>query len=208
MRYLFLLLGRILSYILPYHFLSKFQNLLQWVYTGYFTKKFQYWGNSSKMGFKMHICGEEMIKVLDNVFIGSGTSLTAFATNNDKRKVKIVIGNDCMIGDDSHITATNSIIIGSGLLTGKSVLISDNAHGNPSENELLKIDPKMRPLFSKGGIVIGNNVWIGEKAAIMPGVTIGDGAIIGANAVVTHNIPPYTIAVGCPAKIIKRSERI
>lgn len=205
MRYLLLLLGRFFSYIFPNSIFSKFQKLLQWVYTGYVTRKFQYWGSSSKMGFKMHICGESMISVLDNVFIGSGTSLTAFAIDKNDRKIKISIGNHCMIGADCHITAINSIVIGDGLLTGKSVLISDNAHGNPSEKELLTILPNKRPLFSKGGIFIGNNVWIGEKAAIMGGVKIGDGAIIGANAVVTHDVPPYSIAVGCPAKVVKTS---
>lgn len=59
------------------------------------------------------------------------------------------------------------------------------------------------PIYSKGAIVIGDNVWIGEKAAILAGVTIGEGAIIGANAVVTKNIPPYSIAAGIPARIIK-----
>lgn len=66
--------------------------------------------------------------------------------------------------------------------------------------------PNVRPLYSKGPIVIGNNVWIGEKVAVLGGVKIGDGAIIGANAVVTHDVPPYSIAVGCPAKIIKRND--
>lgn len=115
----------------------------------------------------MHICGESMIRVLDNVFIGNGTSLTTFAIDKDERKIKISIGNHFMIGADCHFTAIYCIVICDGLLPGKSVLISDNAHGNPYEKELLTIHPNNRPLFSKGGIVIGNNVWIGEKAAIM-----------------------------------------
>jgi len=54
-----------------------------------------------------------------------------------------------------------------------------------------------------GELVIGDDVWIGEKAAILAGVTIGEGAIIGANAAGTKNIPPYSIAAGIPARIIK-----
>lgn len=57
---------------------------------------------------------------------------------------------------------------------------------------------------NKGNIVIGNDVWIGYEAIIMAGVTIGDGAIIGARAVVTKDIPPYTIVGGVPAKPIKK----
>lgn len=57
---------------------------------------------------------------------------------------------------------------------------------------------------SKGDTVIGNDVWIGYEAVIMPGVTIGDGAIIGTRAVVTGNVPPYTIVGGVPAKPIRK----
>ena len=57
---------------------------------------------------------------------------------------------------------------------------------------------------NKGDIVIGNDVWIGYEAVVMAGVTIGDGAIIGARAVVTKDVPPYTVAGGIPAKPIKK----
>ena len=57
---------------------------------------------------------------------------------------------------------------------------------------------------NKGDIVIGNDVWIGYEAVILSGVTIGDGAIIGARAVVTKDVPPYTIAGGVPAKAIRK----
>lgn len=57
---------------------------------------------------------------------------------------------------------------------------------------------------NKGDIVIGNDVWIGYEAVIMPGVTIGDGAIIGTRAVVTKDVPPYTIVGGVPAKPIRK----
>ena len=52
-------------------------------------------------------------------------------------------------------------------------------------------------------MIIGKNVWVGEKVTVLPGVHIGEGSIIGANSVVTHDIPPYSIAVGIPAKVIK-----
>lgn len=69
------------------------------------------------------------------------------------------------------------------------MLISDNSHGDPKDMALRNIAPNARPIYSKGAIVIGDNVWIGEKAAIWPESRSGEGAIIGANAVVTKNIP-------------------
>ena len=57
---------------------------------------------------------------------------------------------------------------------------------------------------NRGDMVIGNDVWIGLEATIMPGVTIGDGAIIGAKSVVTHDVEPYTIVAGNPARMVKK----
>mgnify|MGYP005771833653 FL=1 len=62
----------------------------------------------------------------------------------------------------------------------------------------------MKAWDNKGDIVIGNDVWIGYEAVVLAGVTIGDGAIIGTRAVVTKDVPPYTIVGGVPAKPIKR----
>lgn len=64
--------------------------------------------------------------------------------------------------------------------------------------------PQLSDLPLKGDTVIGNDVWIGQNVTIMPGVHIGDGAIIGMNSVVASNIPPYSIAVGNPAKVIRK----
>ena len=203
MRTLLLICGRVVSLVYPSGLHSRLSSLMQWFYTGYMTRGFRHWGRDSKMGFRMHLCGQDKIIVLNNVYIGGGTALTAFCNDGDNGRVRISIGNDCMIGTDCHITALNGISIGDGLLTGKSVLISDNAHGYPSDRDQLSERPTVRPLYSKGKIEIGRNVWIGEKAAILGGVTIGDGAVIGANAVVTRDVPPYSIAVGSPARVIK-----
>ncbi|MBM6961978.1 acyltransferase [Bacteroides caecigallinarum] len=115
---------------------------------------------------------------------------------------RVIIGRDCHFGRAFHITAINEIIIGDNLLTGQYVIISDNAHGESSLDQL-SIPPIYRKLTSKGAVRIGNNVWIGDRVAILAGVTIGDGAIIGSNAVVTHDVPPGAVVGGVPAKILK-----
>lgn len=66
------------------------------------------------------------------------------------------------------------------------------------------LKPHTQELPLKGDTVIGNDVWIGQNVTIMPGVHIGDGAIIGSNATVAKDIPPYSIAVGNPAKVVKK----
>ena len=137
-------------------------------------------------------------KILENVI------LTAWDRYEDQHfSPSIVIGDNCNIGENSHITACNRIEIGNGVLTGRYVYISDNSHGNPANVDELDICPSKRPLYCEGPVVIGNNVWIGERVCIMSGVKIGDGAIIAANAVVTHDIPSGVLAGGVPAKVIK-----
>ena len=116
----------------------------------------------------------------------------------------MIIGDSVSIGAFNHITCTNRIVIGDGVLTGKFVTVTDNSHGN-TDYDSLHIKPNDRDVVSKGPVVIGNNVWIGDKATILPGVTIGDGAIIAANAVVTKDVPAYSVAAGNPARIIKKN---
>lgn len=115
----------------------------------------------------------------------------------------MIIGDNCNFGEFNHITCLNRIIIGNGVLTGRFVLITENSHGR-TNGEDIGLPPEQRCIVSKGAVIIGNNVWIGDKVSIMPNVTIGEGAIIAANAVVTHNVPPYTLVAGCPAKVMKK----
>ena len=85
------------------------------------------------------------------------------------------------------------------------IFISDHNHGSygDSHSDSPLTIPSERVSVSQG-VIIEDNVWIGESACILPGVTIGFGSIIGALSVVSKSIPPYSIAVGNPAKIVKK----
>lgn len=147
--------------------------------------------------------GESYISIGENCQIRHQVRLTAWDRFKDQHFTpQITLGNNCSIGANSHITAINCISIGNNVRMGNHILITDNAHG-ASNRELLDMAPNYRPLYSKGPVIIEDNVWIGEKASILPGVHIGQGCIIGANSVVTKDIPAYSIVGGNPAKIIK-----
>ena len=150
--------------------------------------------------------GEEYIYIGKGTHIGEHTHLTAWETTcaGGKFNPEIHIGENCCFGAWNHITSTNSIKIGNNVLTGKWVTITDNSHGE-TDIDTLRIEPLLREITSKGPVVIGDNVWIGDKATILPGVTIGDGAVIAANAVVTKDVPAYSVVGGNPAKIIKQA---
>ena len=147
---------------------------------------------------------------LNNVSIGSNfkagerLKLRTFAGwNNLKYAPQILIGDNVNIETDCHISAINKVSIGNNVLMASFVYISDHSHGDVNDSENSQLPPLERPLYSKGPIVIEDDVWLGEKVSVLPGVHIGRGAIIGANSVVTKDIPAYAVAVGAPAKVIK-----
>lgn len=141
-----------------------------------------------------------------HVSIGNNSSIMSYCIietcPTDEYMPSLEIGNKVSIGEYSHITCTNRIVIGNGVLTGRFVLITDNSHGNITEEEA-DIPPLSREIHSNGPVFIGDNVWIGDKATILPNVTIGKGSIIAANAVVTKDVPEYSVVAGVPARIIK-----
>lgn len=119
----------------------------------------------------------------------------------------ITIGHNVCFNYRCHVGAINKIIIGNNVLIGSQVLITDHSHGELTKEELL-ISPAKRKLYSKGPVIIGDDVWIGEGACILPNVTIGHNSVIGANSVVTHDIPPFSIVGGNPARIIRKYNKV
>lgn len=114
-----------------------------------------------------------------------------------KPNPNVIIGNDVVIGRYNIIGGKNLIKIGDYCRFGSFVQVLDTGHG--FKKDILIKDQEA----IIGETVIGKDVWIGVGAKILMGVTIGDGAVIGANAVVTKDIPSNAIAVGVPAEVIK-----
>ena len=145
------------------------------------------------------------IHIGNNNSFGHGLFLTTWHSSLCENPM-IKIGDNCAIGAYNHITCINKIVIGDGFLSGKWVTITDNSHGD-TDFSSLKIGPTKRPLVSKGPVIIENNVWIGDKATILPGVTIGEGSVVAANAVVTKDVPPFSVVAGVPARIVNNHSK-
>ena len=120
------------------------------------------------------------------------------------RKAYFQNGFDIVIGDNSDIGInarfSNDTTIGSNVLMGPDVVIIDNSHSFAERDQLIKKQgyERLKP------IVIGDDVWIGTRVIVLPGVRIGTGAVIGAGAVVTKDVKPYTVVPGTPAHEIER----
>lgn len=112
---------------------------------------------------------------------------------------KLVIDDGCIIGNFNHIYSTSAIHIGKCVLTADKVFISDNLHGyEDTRTPVMK-----QPIRQLAQVTIGDGSWIGENVCII-GASVGKHCIIGANSVVTHDIPDYCVAVGSPARVIKK----
>lgn len=168
--------------------------------TGYHKGRFKSFGKGSKLAPGLLLLNPRYITIGKHVSVLRNCVLECSPSEN--HNPEMVLGNDISIGEYSHITCARRIVIGDGLLTGRFVLITDNAHGRNTESELM-VNPLARKIYSSGAITIGKNVWIGDKATVLPNVTIGDGAIVAANAVVVKDVPPYCVVAGCPAKVVK-----
>ena len=203
MNRIFYYIGRLTSLLYPVWLHNKINIQLDKIYTWRIATSFkQFSGGSNTLIHRcIHVWNGKNITIGENIHIFKD-SILACHPNSQHAKPEIIIGNDCEIGEYSHITCANRITIGNNLFTGRRCTITDNSHG-PSSRNVLDQNPRLRDIVSKGPVSIGNNVWLGDNVVILPGVTVGDGVIIGANTVVTNNIPSYSVVVGNPMKIVK-----
>lgn len=115
---------------------------------------------------------------------------------------KITIGELVLIDDYCFITAHEKIQIGKGTMVAANVYIVDFNHRYPL-TEYRAYDDKEEGYTTKP-VIIEDYVWVGANSVILPGVTIGKGSVVGAGSIVTKSIPPYSIAFGNPAKVIRK----
>lgn len=159
-------------------------------------------GWKSQIHSPLKINGGKNISIGNKVLIEYKTWLAAMPLTGEN-KCELVIEDGCSIGHFNHIYATKSIILHKNVLTADKVYISDNLHGY----EDIGLPIKNQPIIQNGTVEIGEGSWLGENVCVL-GVHIGKHCIIGANSVVTHDIPDYSVAIGAPAKIIKQYDFI
>ena len=155
--------------------------------------------------FPFVLRGRQFVDFGKQLTTGYWCRFEVFPTDNDKRK-RLILGDNIQINDFVHICALDRVEIGEGCLFASHVYISDNSHGTykGGNNDS---SPEVRPdhrEYITSPVIIGKNVWLGEGVIVMPGVTIGDGSVIGVHSVVSKDIPPACIAVGAPARVVKK----
>jgi len=138
----------------------------------------------------------------DCMICAGGWLDTFAAPGHSLEDARIEIGDNAYIGFRSHIIACHHISIGRHVVLADGVYITDNLHGY----EDISRPVMAQPLKVPGPVAIEDEVWLGEGVCVMPDVTIGKHSVVGSNSVVTRDIPAYSVAVGIPARVIKRYE--
>lgn len=196
--------GRVLFSLFSNPLGARIRDIEMFIYSGWQSKRFKKVGEGTIFKRKLYTRGEKNIEIGSKCIFNRNVIVDAWERYNGISYSPFIrIGDECSFGVGTHISSCNGIVIGSGVLTGAYVLISDNSHGTFCDFELDN-PPRKRKLFSKGIVRIDDNVWLGDKVAVLSGVHIGRGSIIAANAVVTHDVPPFSLVGGVPARIIKQ----
>lgn len=159
--------------------------------------KFNNFGWLSILRSPLKINGASNIWIGNKVIIEYKSWLAAVSKSGGK--AELIIEDGCTIGHFNHIYATKSVILHKNVLTADKVYISDNLHSYENVN----IPIKNQPIKQIATVEIGEGSWIGENVCVL-GAKIGKNCVIGANSVVNRNIPDFCVAVGAPARVIKR----
>jgi acetyltransferase-like isoleucine patch superfamily enzyme len=165
-------------------------------------KNFGAFGDNSIICFpQTTIFNERYIHIGKDTMIGTHVALSAGMVPGQQCLTNPVvrIGDRCLIGRGSGIVGHLAIDIGNDVWTGHHVYITDQNHGY--ERTDVPISLQTQP---EEAVVIGDGSWIGAGSVILPGANIGKHVAIGANSVVNGDIPDYSVAVGAPARVVKR----
>lgn len=158
---------------------------------------FKEFGKNVRIVFPLRIIGSKYISFHNNTTLQYNGLI--IVVNELNKSPELIIKSGTLIGNFSHIVCSKRIIIDENVLIADKVFISDNVHGF----DKIGIPVISQKLVQLSEVVIGKNSWIGENVSII-GASVGQNSIIGSNSVVTKDIGDYTIAVGSPAKAIKR----
>lgn len=171
---------------------------------------------------------QAVAQVKGDLIVNSATSITNPGGINDNVKIgehctffgtiyalfggHVIIGNNTYVGTKTYLMAKERITIGNDCIIANDVIVCDNNNHPIEPEKRLEMsrcadylsDEKWTWIYADSApIVVEDNIWIGRRAMIMKGVTIGKGSIVGAGAVVTHDVPEFTVVAGNPAKVVK-----
>lgn len=195
---------KLCSYIYSPALNKKLHFRINMLYTFWLASEFNNLGKNSLIEKPLYLKGGKYMSIGENFNALERLRLECWDNyQGEKFTPQLTIGNNVSVNYNVHIGCINQISIGNNVLFASNIFISDHQHGFIDTRDS-NVPPLARNLYSKGPVIIEDNVWIGENVAILPNVTVGKGCIIGANAVVTKSFPENCVLGGNPAKIIRK----
>jgi len=159
---------------------------------------FARFGMNSVLQYPIRLSGEDRIEIGDGVFIGANSWLHT-QRDGENTAPALYIGSGTSVTGGCVISAVRHVVLEQGVLLARNVYISDHAH---------RYGDREQPILSQGvdkiaPVLIRRGAWLGQNVVVCPGVTIGKGAVIGANSVVNRDVPDWCVAAGAPARVLR-----
>jgi acetyltransferase-like isoleucine patch superfamily enzyme len=157
-------------------------------------RSFDSFGKGSHLALPIQVEGAERIAIGSEVFIGPGSWLVA-----GEPEARLEIGDGTAVSGYCVLSAVVHVRVGRNVLFGRNVHVADHRHGV----QLPCVPVRQQPLEDRRPVSIEDGSWLGQNVVVLPGVTVGAGAVVGANSVLREDIPPHAVAVGAPARVIR-----
>jgi acetyltransferase-like isoleucine patch superfamily enzyme len=157
---------------------------------------FAAFGRRSHLSLPVTLLHPERIHVGSKVYFGPGCWLQVLPETAEAR---LQIGSECSLSGYAVLSAARSIVIEPGVLFARNVYVADHSHAHSRAD----VPIQYQGLAKVAPVVIEAGAWLGQNVVVCPGVRIGRGAVIGANSVVRHDVPPRHLAAGVPARVIR-----
>jgi serine acetyltransferase len=155
---------------------------------------FMSFGPKSTIQMPVVVHGSRRIAIGADVFLGADSWLNVLG-----EQALLEIGDGTRISGHCVISAVDHVRLGRHVLLGRNVFITDHNHGTTEPNTPIGD----QDLQSIALVYIEDNVWLGQHSVILPGVRVGRGAVVGANSVVLDDVPPRSVVVGAPARVVR-----
>jgi len=193
------LLGRTLLWFLRYGGLVRNR-----VFTNVISGAFHSLGRRTTIHLPVTLWGEGSISIGEGAHIGPGSWLLCLERDDNRGEPLIRIGNGSSFAGGVTVTAATGVWIGDEVLVGRNVHISDHTH----EFSAPGIPVIQQGISEPKPVWIGDGAWLGQGVVVCPGVRIGRYSVIGANSIVKSDVPDRCVAVGAPARIVRRLSEV